>query len=68
MALPDKHPEYVERLGEWIQMSDTYAGERAVKSKRLDYLPATEGMVQDGMTTPTSPGWKDYEAYLLRAY
>lgn len=68
MALPDKHPEYVERLGEWIQMSDTYAGERMVKSKRLDYLPATEGMVQDGMTTPTSPGWKDYEAYLLRAY
>jgi hypothetical protein len=68
MALPDKHPDYVERLSEWIQMTDTYAGERAVKAKRLDYLPATEGMVQDGMTTPTSPGWKDYEAYLLRAY
>lgn len=68
MALVDKHPEYVERLGEWIQLSDTYQGERAVKSKRLDYLPATEGMVADGMTTPSSPGWKDYEAYLLRAY
>lgn len=67
MALPDKHPEYVERLGEWIQLADTFQGERAVKSKRLDYLPATEGMVQDGMTTPTAPGWKDYEAYLLRA-
>ena len=68
MALPDRHPEYVERLGEWLQLSDTYQGERAVKSKRLDYLPATEGMVQDGMTTPQSPGWKDYEAYLMRAY
>jgi len=68
MALPDKHPEYVERLGEWLQLSDTYQGERAVKSKRLDYLPATEGMVQDGMTTPSSPGWRDYEAYLMRAY
>jgi hypothetical protein len=68
MALPDRHPEYVERLGEWVQMEDTYNGERAVKSKRLDYLPATEGMVQDGMTTPTSPGWRDYEAYLMRAY
>jgi len=67
MALPDKHPEYVERVGEWLQMADTYAGERAVKTKRMDYLPATEGMVQDGMTTPSSPGWKDYEAYLLRA-
>jgi hypothetical protein len=68
MALPDRHPEYVERLGEWIQLTDVYAGERAVKSKRLDYLPATEGMVQDGMVTPQAPGWKDYEAYLLRAY
>jgi hypothetical protein len=68
MALPDKHPQYVERLGEWIQMADTYAGERSVKAKRLDYLPATEGMVQDGMNTPQAPGWKDYEAYLLRAY
>jgi hypothetical protein len=67
MALPDKHPEYVERVGEYLQMADTYAGERAVKTKRLDYLPATEGMVQDGMATPSSPGWKDYEAYLLRA-
>jgi hypothetical protein len=67
MALPDKHPEYVNRLGEWIQMQDTYDGERAVKTKRLDYLPATEGMIQDGMNTPSSPGWKDYEGYLLRA-
>jgi hypothetical protein len=67
MALPDKHPEYIERLGEYVQMADTYAGERAVKSKRLDYLPASEGMVQDGMTTPSAPGWRDYEAYLLRA-
>lgn len=68
MALPDKHPQYIERIGEYIQMADTYAGERAVKAKRLDYLPATEGMVQDGMNTPTAAGWKDYEAYLLRAY
>lgn len=68
MALPDKHPEFVMHLAEWVQMSDTFVGERAVKSKRLDYLPATEAMVADGMTTPTSPGWRDYEAYLLRAY
>ena len=68
MALDDKHPEYVARLGEWLQMRDTYAGEREVKRKRLDYLPATEAMIQDGMTQPSSPGWKDYEAYLKRAY
>jgi len=68
MALDDRHPEYVQRLGEWIQCRDCYAGERAIKRKRLDYLPPSEAMVQDGMTTPTSPGWKDYEAYLTRAY
>ena len=37
MALPDKHPEYVAHLGEWVQIMDTYAGQRAVKSKRLDF-------------------------------
>jgi hypothetical protein len=68
MALSDKHPDFITRLGEWLQMADTYAGERAVKAKRLEYLPATEGMVQDGMTNVSAPGWKDYEAYLLRAY
>lgn len=68
MAIDDRHPEYTTRIGEWTQMRDTYKGERAVKEKRLDYLPASEAMLQDGMTTPDSPGWKDYEAYLTRAY
>lgn len=67
MALDDKHPEYINRLGEWIQMRDTYAGEREIKRKRIDYLPPTAAMVQDGMTTPQAPGWQDYEAYLQRA-
>jgi hypothetical protein len=68
LSIDDKHPEYVAKVGEWIQMSDTYLGERAVKRKRLDYLPPSEAMLQDGMTTPSSPGWRDYEAYLTRAY
>ena len=68
MALNDRHPDYIEKLGAWIQCNDVYAGERVIKRKRLDYLPATEGMIQDGMTTPSSPGWKDYEAYLMRAH
>ena len=68
MAIDDRHPEYTAKTGEWIQMADTYSGERAVKRKRLDYLPPSEAMIQDGMTTPSSPGWKDYEAYLTRAY
>lgn len=68
MALTDKHPQYVDRFDEWTQMEDTYAGERAVKMKRELYLPPTEGMLADGMSGPTSPGWKDYDAYLMRAY
>lgn len=68
MALPDKHPDYSRRVGQWIKMDDCFAGEEAVKAKRIDYLPATEGMQADGMTTPSAPGWKDYEGYLLRAY
>lgn len=68
MSIDDKHPLFSAKLGEWIQMGDTYAGERRVKEKRLDYLPPSEAMVQDGMTTPTSPGWKDYDAYITRAY
>lgn len=67
MSLQDHHPEYVERFGEWIQLTDTYEGERAVKAKRLDYLPACDGMIQDGMNSPQAPGWKDYESYLMRA-
>ena len=68
MALTDLHPDYVLRLQEWIQLQDTYDGERAVKSKRFDYLPPSAGMIMDGLTTPQSPGFKDYDAYLTRAY
>lgn len=67
MAIDDRHPEYIAKVGEWIQMYDTYKGEREVKRKRLDYLPPSEAMIQDGMATPSSPGWKDYEAYITRA-
>ena len=67
MSLDDKHPEYVQHLGEWLQCSDTYAGEREVKRKRITYLPPTEAMVQDGMTSAQAPGWKDYDAYIMRA-
>jgi hypothetical protein len=68
LAIDDRHPEFTAQLGEWEQMRDTYLGERAVKRKRLDYLPPSEAQIQDGMTTPSSPGWKDYEAYLTRAF
>jgi hypothetical protein len=68
LSIEDRHPEYIERLGAWIKCHDVYTGEEEIKRKRLDYLPATEAMLQDGMTTPSAPGWKDYESYLTRAY
>jgi hypothetical protein len=68
MSISSRNPQYAEKVVEWMQLRDTYKGERAVKAKRLDYLPASEAMIQDGMTTPASPGWKDYEAYLARAH
>lgn len=68
MAIDDKHPLFNEMVPEWVQMRDTYAGERAIKKKRVEYLPPSEAMLQDGMATPSSPGWKDYNAYLTRAY
>lgn len=68
MALVDRHPAYMNRLEEWIQIRDTYKGSHHVKIKRTQYLPATEGMIQDGMTGKDQPGWRDYEAYLKRAH
>lgn len=68
MAIDDKHPEYIERLGPWLQLHDIYDGERTVKRKRMDYLPPMESMIQDGLTSPQAPGWRDYESYLARAY
>lgn len=68
MGIDDKHPDFISQLGNWIQLHDVYEGEKEIKRKRLDYLPATEAMLQDGMTTPSAPGWKDYEGYLTRAY
>lgn len=48
-------------------MRDAYTGERQVKSKGQTYLPATSGMIQDGMENVQLPGYKTYQAYKLRA-
>lgn len=47
-------------------MGDLYAGERAVKAKTTDYLPATKSMTLDGMGTG-QVGLEVYNAYLARA-
>lgn len=66
MAIDSKHPLYIEFLQDWSTMRDAYRGERVVKSKGQEYLPATSGQLADGMTV-NAPGYLAYQAYLTRA-
>ena len=67
MAIDSKHPLYEEFSADWATMRDTYRGERIVKEAGQKYLPATSGMIADGMGNATSPGQKAYEAYKTRS-
>jgi len=67
MAVDSHHPQYDEFAPYWVKLRDTYAGSDKVKSRRLTYLPATSGMIQDGMQSTTDRGYKAYQSYLLRA-
>lgn len=66
MGIDAQHPSYAHRLPDWEQLDDVYEGERAVKQAGTKYLPATSGMVADGMT-PGQPGYLQYDAYRKRA-
>lgn len=67
MAINTKHPAYARYQPDWQLCRDAYRGERVVKDKTVTYLPATSGMVADGMQTVQSPGYQAYMAYLIRA-
>lgn len=81
MALNAIHPKYEIRLRDWRMMRDFYDGERKVKEKGEEYLPATKSMKLDGMgftaarmngAQPRHLGYKNigqeaYDAYRLRA-
>lgn len=62
-----KHPRYEELLPDWQVMRDTYRGERVIKSRGVTYLPATQGMILDGMTSASDMGLQAYNAYKTRA-
>lgn len=62
-----KHPRYEEMTPDWEIMRDTYRGERVVKSKGVKYLPATQGMILDGMVSKNDAGTQAYNAYRTRA-
>lgn len=65
--LSERHPEVTVQIENWTLMRDSYRGERQVKLKRYEYLPATSGQVADGIQQATQPGYLAYEAYLKRA-
>lgn len=66
MAIDARHPAYADRVEDWDQLDDVYQGERRVKEQGTRYLPATSGMVADGMGV-TQPGFLQYDAYRKRA-
>lgn len=66
MGIDAQHPSYAHRYPDWEQLDDVYEGERAVKAAGTKYLPATSGMVADGMSA-TQPGFLQYDAYRKRA-
>lgn len=67
MTIDSVQPLYSDRLEDWTTMRDLYKGERHVKSKGEAYLPATQGMIIDGMKSDTALGMIAYKAYKMRA-
>lgn len=67
MPLDTKHPYYEDFRQDWEKVRDCYDGEETVKDKGQIYLPATSGMIMDGMANSTQLGWQMYQAYKLRA-
>lgn len=59
--------EYSSMLPYWQKLDDLYKGERVVKSRGTKYLPASAGMIIDGLGVPNSLGDKVYRAYKERA-
>lgn len=68
-----QHPEYIEHIGEWHMLRDSFAGEKVIKEKGAKYLPPTPGQVLDGMSVngggcnESSPGFVSYQNYKMRA-
>lgn len=66
MAIDSTHPEYDARIDDWLKMRHCYEGERAVKEQETTYLPATGGMLLDGMGSGEQ-GRANYDSYIARA-
>lgn len=67
MSIDTTHPQYAEASLDWQLMRDCYAGQRIIKMRSVTYLPATGGMVLDGVLRNAEPGRSSYLNYLNRA-
>lgn len=65
-ALSSKNPYFIQRELDWMMMRDAYGGERYIKEKGQEYLPATASMYNDGMAFGQN-GFTAYQAYRTRA-
>lgn len=66
MSVDSTHPLYAEALEDWVTITDTHAGERAIKAKGVLYLRPTSGMISDGMSLGQD-GLAAYINYKIRA-
>ena len=67
MGVDSQNPLYQLFLTDWTQMRDTYRGERVVKGANMNYLPATSGMIADGIEQTHQLGFKNYTSYKTRS-
>lgn len=64
----ETHPFYDACLADWVRLRVLAAGAREVKEKGDDFLPSLQSHRYDGYPAANSDGYKDYEAYKLRAH
>ena len=56
-----KHPSYARAAAAWRIARACYDGELAVRAATTEFLPMTEGEIEDG-AAPQLRGWKRYRA------
>jgi len=69
-SIADPHPDYLARRPDWVVMFDANEGQRHIKTKSTQYLPATSGMRALSATKEklSDEGLALYNAYLIRAF
>ena len=68
--ISDPHPDFNARRSDWVVMFDANEGQRHIKAKTTEYLPATSGMraLSNKPSKLDGEGLALYVAYLTRAF